>query len=335
MKFAGAFSVALAVVLLLGTGQAATRRFATDLPFLDLYPSNTTPGHANDTGVDLSMPGGRPMAKVVYYIPAGYGNVLGRPPGTDVGEFGIRNDVDRSQTQDGSLTADDPAHYPHDPCAPGLHQAVWLMHLWDPYDLNPTPLFLDATTGADTALGGYKAQVCLPAASGIFELDLGLTKLVNPAASGAYKWRVFVTPYKASVPDATGTLEVRATVPMPMKLTLHGRYDRKHKRALLTGQLTATGYPLKGVYLDLYTSCPDCCKTDPCRDYVHSGAAPVNQRGFFSIKQRIKRTTRFKVATGNSTDCDPGSPAPAGCFTDTLANIASPVALVKVPVRKH
>jgi hypothetical protein len=312
----------LAALLLLGTGQAATTRLAADVPLLDLFPGSTAPGHTGATEADLYMPASKEMAKVVVYIPTGYGGVLGRAVGTKVGDV-LAWDPSFLPSF-GDITVADPAAFATNTCVPGTHQAVWLLKLDDAKDLPPTPILIDQTTG-DTALGAYKAQFCMPPSSSgtikVHELDLFLGKLTNPTTPGAYAWRAFVTPFAGSAPNDAGTFELRGTIPMPMVLTLHGRYDHRHKRAILTGRLTATGHDVSGDYLDLYAN----------SRYV--GSTRVNSRGFYSIKRRIKKTTRFRLWTATWDDCAPGSTAPAGCISDSLANVPSPVA--KVVVRRR
>ena len=47
----------------------------------------------------------------------------------------------------------------------------------------------------------------------------------------------------------------------------------------------------------------------------------------------MKKTTRFRVWTAMYNDCAPGTTAPAGCLSDSLADVESPVAKVVVPRR--
>jgi hypothetical protein len=320
---------ALAALLLLatGTGQAAPTRLAADEPEFDLWPASTVPGRTASTEADFYMPAGKEMAKVAFYLPTGYGGVLGRALGTKVGDV-IAWDPDFLPSF-GSMAVGDPATYSANTCAPGTHQAVWLLKLETSSDLPPTPILIDATSASETAFGAYKAQFCLPPSSSgtmkVHELDLHIGKLTNPAATGAYTWRAFVTPYKSNAPYDAGTFELRSTIPMPTVLTLHGRYDRTHKRAILTGRLTAASYDVTGVYIDLYAKRGDF--------FRYSATTRVTRRGTYSIKRRIKKTTRFRMWTATLEDCAPGSPAPGGCISDTLANIPSPVVKVVVPKR--
>lgn len=328
LRFAVLLSAALAALLLPGAGGngQASPSPLVDLPELDLVPGSTVLGRTAATWADLYMPSTTEMAKVVLFLPA-YGGVLGRAPNATVGDavaFGPN-----LQFALASITVADPAQYASNTCAPGLHEAVWLLTPDDQGDFPVTPILIDATSGSDTALGAYKAQFCLPpSASGSIkfrELDLEVTKLTNPAATGAYKWRAFVTPYRNGAPNDAGTFEVRGTIPMPTVLTLHARYDRKHKRAILTGRFSAASYDATGTYLDL-----DTVKEG---SLSYAATARVTARGTYSLKRRIKKTTRFRMVTATYDDCDPGSPAPAGCLSDALADVYSPV--VKVVVRKR
>jgi hypothetical protein len=308
-------------------GQAAPR-LAADQPKLGLYPERTGPGKKTALEADLYVPTNTEMAKAVLFVPAGYRGITGRPAGTTIG-FVLVWDPDFHPIF-GELRAVGPSAFTTNTCAPGDHQAVWLVTP-ETRALRPIPILIDATTGTDTSLGGYKAQFCLPPSSSgtmkVHELDFFIANLTNPAATGAYKWRAFVTPYKAGAPDDSGTFELRGTIPLPMHLTLRGVYDGKHKRAILRGRLTAAGQDIAGVYLDLYVSRGG--------TFRYSATTRVSASGRFRLTRRIRKTTRFQIETATSFDCAPGSPAPAGCINDTLAGISSPVAKVVVPKRRR
>lgn len=308
-------------------GGAPAPRFAADQPELDLYPGSTSVGHAGADELDLYMPASVEMAKATLFVPAGYGVDLAKPAGTDLGIVVAWGPDGIGRL--GSIDAADPAAYTTSACAPGLHQAIWLLTLGDATQLPPVPMFVDATTGSEAALGAYKAQACLPAsATGtlrIRELDLGFTTFTNPSAAGAYTWRAFVTPYAAGVPNDAATFELRATLPLPIRLTVTGRYDRKHKRAVLTGRLTASHYDAGGIFLMVFV--------EKNGHFRPSGFIRTTSTGAYRFYRRITRTTRFGLQTATYEDCAPGTVAPGGCVSDTLANVSSPA--VKVVVRKR
>jgi hypothetical protein len=327
-----AFLTLIATALLLG-GSAASRaapRPQADQPSLDLYPGSTSLGRVSDTEADVYLPTSTEMAKLVLYIPTGYGLDLTKPNGAHVGEVVAWKNF-TSFPEFGNLAAVDPAAYASNTCVPGAHQAVWLLILDDTTQLPPIPVLVDQTSGAETSFGAYKAQLCLPSSAGgtmrIRELDLDFEILTNPATQGAYKWRVLVTPYAGGTPNDAGTFELRATVPLPVRLTLHGRYDRKKKRALLTGQLSSPVFDTGRVFLALYTNSSGF--------FHYTGELKTDAHGRYSLRRRIKHTTRFGLLTDTYYDCDAGSPAPAGCVSDTLAAIRSPEVKVVVPKRKR
>jgi hypothetical protein len=313
-----------------GTGSAATGVgpwLLADQPELFLTPHSTGLSRVADTEAGVYLPASMEMARLVLYIPAGYRVDLTKAPGAEVGLVVAWSGA--STGAPGRLTAADPASYATNTCAPGTHQAVWLLTLANASLLPPVPFLVDTTSGSDTALGGYKAQACLPPSSSgsmrIRELDLDLSVLTNPSATGAYHWRAFVTPYAGGAPNSSGTFELRATVPLPMQLTLRGRYDRKHKRAVLTGRLIAPAYDTSGVPLDLYLLNKGRLRYLTWRS--------TRSAGRYSFTRRIKKTTRFVTVTSSYDDCEPGTIAPAGCVSDTLADVFSNPA--KVVVRRR
>ena len=322
--------LALAGLLLAVTGSSRAalpqRTLLADQASLDLYPGSTTLGRKIDTEVDVYVPQSTEMARVVLYLPAGYGVDLAKAPGASVG-IAVAFDPNGLGAI-AKLTAADPSAYAATTCAPGPHQAVWLLEVGDGR-LPVTPILVDPTSGADASLGALKAQLCLPPSStGTMQvrlLALDLEVLTNPGAAGAYTWRAFVTPFAAGAPNDAGTFELRSTLPLPIHLTLTGKYDRPHKRAVLSGRLTAPAYDVGGTYLDLVTYRGG--------HWVFAAWVKVNARGAFTIRRKISKTTRFEVLTATWDDCAPGSPAPAGCISDTLATVWSPVA--KVVVRRR
>ncbi len=75
-----------------------------------------------------------PTAKDTIYAAPGYGVNLTQPVGTKIGDVTARlilRDAGNAEVDvDGQVIADNPALHPSDPCAPGLHQAVWKLRIW-------------------------------------------------------------------------------------------------------------------------------------------------------------------------------------------------------------
>ena len=306
---------------------SAGKTTQADMPELDLTPLSTAYGSRQHTFADLYMPASKEMAKVVLYLPTGYKVDLAKPPGAHIGSA-VAFDSNGVGTL-AQIVVDDPASHTADACAPGLHQAVWLLNVANPSKLPVIPILVDTTSGTEAGLGGVKAQFCLPPSSSgtervrLLSLDLGM--LTNPSTAGSYTWRAYVTPYAAGAPNDAGTFELRATLPLPIRLTLKGGYNKRSHTALLTGRLVAPAYrhATPGVYLDLYQR----------RSAQHWGFVRyirLDRHGAFAIKRKLRKTATFFVETANWDDCASGPTAPAGCVGDTLANIDSPTARVRV-----
>ncbi len=80
--------------------------------------------------------------------------------------------------------------------------------------------------------------------------------ITPPTARGRYTWSALLSPPVAgsSVPDPSRAAEVRATVPLPQRLTLRTSYDAKKKSALLTGTFTVLGEPRADVSVSFVAS---------------------------------------------------------------------------------
>ena len=70
-------------------------------------------------------------AVVTIYAPRGYGVKLGHAPGVQLGRFvaevRTRAVGGALQTVEGTIRSADPAGHVENPCAPGVHEAVWML----------------------------------------------------------------------------------------------------------------------------------------------------------------------------------------------------------------
>src|SRR5438105_7625860 len=188
MRLLAALVAALALAAPAGGGSRGAPRAEL---FVDAF--DTTPGAAAETDVDLSLPASG-ISTVTEYLPVGYTLALARPPGTAIGEATIFS-AGRRDPEAAALFTADPASFPADPCAPGIHAAVWTASL----DTSPLTIFVDATSGDESPLGPYKLVYCLPADRRVVDVDLDLrVVLANPATAGVATWRAFVTPTRAA-----------------------------------------------------------------------------------------------------------------------------------------
>jgi hypothetical protein len=285
------------------------------------------------------MPSGAAEAgKVTLYIPDGYGLNPADPPGTREGGSYLDTASDFGF---GDVTAADPAYI--DPaqaqaCAPGTHAGIWTTE-FDFLDTSVTvPIYIDRTSGEEAALGAYKLQICLPLAhiasqgggwplgSRVRELGLSFTRLTNPTSPAVYVWRAFVSnPDATGTPDASTTYELRSDMPLPAKLTLAGKFDRKHHRALFSGRLTTPSLPVGGIRISLYQRIGVFWK--------NVGSTRTSANGSYKFVRRASKTAKYGAETWAIGACNGTSTAPRGCVAETHAAIDSPS--VRVVVRHH
>ena len=334
--FAGAGATA-------GYGQdrstSAVAAAAASRPELDVFSVQTRLGVKSPTYLTVEVPAGAAEAgKLTLYVPAGYGLNPADPPGTREGDDFIDAGSDFGI---GDLRAADPAFL--DPgqaqaCAPGSHDAVWTLQV----DLDSTsltvPVYIDGTSGEEAALGAYKLQICLPLAhvasqaggwplgSRVRVVGLSFTRITNPTSAGVYVWRAFLSnPDSTGTPDASTTYELRSDMPLPAKLTLGGRFDRKHHRAILSGRLMTPSLPVGGLEISLYRRVGHFWK------YLASTRTPAN--GAYKFVLRQSKTTTYGTEVWAIGACNGTSTAPKGCATETHAAIDSPN--VRVVVRRR
>jgi hypothetical protein len=243
MRLAVALLAALALA-----GPAGGRSTADPPAELFVFPFDTTPGAAAETDVDLSLPDSSSLAiaAVTEYVPAGYTVALGSPPGAAIGNATVFVSGRINPASAGLFTAD-PASYANDSCAPGVHAGVWTAAL----DTSPLTIFVDATSGDETARGAYKLVYCLPAPGArIVDVDLDLQSvLTNAAAGGLLTWRALVTPYQpgTGTPLPAGVFEVRSIVALPQILSFRPAFAAKTNVLTLNGRLVSAGTPRSGI----------------------------------------------------------------------------------------
>jgi hypothetical protein len=330
--FAGAGATA-------GYGQsrsAARAAAATARPELDLFSSKPSLGVRAPTYLTVEVPSGAAEAgKVTLYVPAGYGLNPADPPGTREGGSFIDTASDFGF---GDVTAADPAYI--DPaqaqaCAPGTHAGIWTTE-FDFLDTSATvPIYIDRTSGDEASLGAYKLQICLPLAhiqspggwpigSPVRTLGLVFTRLTNPTSPAAYVWRAFVSnPDTTGKPNASTTYELRSDMPLPAKLTLAGRIDRKHHRAMLSGRLTTPALSAAGIRVSLYRGIGDSWK--------YLGSTRTSANGSYSFVRRALKTAKYGTESWTIGACNGTSTAPKGCVDETHAAVDSPS--VRIVVR--
>ena len=322
-----------------------------DTQELLVTPYATVAGAKADTDIDLFVPEtSAPTAKVAVYVPAGFDLNLSGAPNTKIGDAtgevlakGLGG-VKLSLT--GAITVDDPAKYASDPvsqaCDANPHAAVWLLTLSASGQSLSIPVFVDRTTGADAALGGFLLEACFaspdvpsdqggaPFGAQLISVSLETTGVIVNAPSGSPVWKGFITPYTAGTgaSDATGIVEVRCIEPLPHTITkLKSVYSKKTKKVTITGILMAGGKARPSVHVRL-----DAAAT-PNPDALKPWAvATTNAAGAFSIVKRLpKKLYVFAYVNPYYTlNCTTGpSTAAKGCVDENTSGEFGPFFVVK------
>jgi hypothetical protein len=326
---------------------AFSRTVSTTLrrrPELDTRSRDPRPGVSAKTEISVHVSDTGPeVGKVTLYVPAGYGLDPAAPPGTKEGHVYLLTGSDIGV---GDLTAVDPAAYDAtteaQACAPGMHAGVWVM----PLDFlissarTAVPVYVDPTAGAETALGAYKLQTCLPLAiipspggwpigSRLRDLTFDFSRFTNPGAAGVYTWRAFVSkPDLSGDPDSSTTYELRSDMPLPAKLTLRGRFDRRHGRAVLSGRLTTQTLPTDGLRIALF-------RVGRSGSLMHVATTRTSTNGSYHFVRSIARTAVYTTEASGIRNCTSYSTAPRGCVDETHGAIDSSHTRIVVRVPRH
>jgi hypothetical protein len=283
-------------------------------------PTTILLAHTQEAGDD-------PTAKDTIYAPPGYGVTLTQPTGTKIGDVSarliLRGAGNAEVDVDGEVIADNPALHPSDPCAPGIHQAVWKLNITVAGTPLTVYLYVDTvTTAPEAAFASAKLQLCLAGPIGtpagaqllfaIFDLNGVFT---NPTSTTDRIWRATFTPYTpgTATPNPGGTTEGQALVPGRVSLSLSVK-RLKHRVVILQGRLLIDGQPFRGATVELFVP----GKTKPV------AKAKTSRTGRYSVRKRIKKPTRYRavvVFIGSLASC-PAAPLPGvpqGCKTATVS----------------
>jgi len=292
------------------------------------------------------------IAAVNIYVPSGYGATLGQAAGTSIGTVdatALAHDGGLTLPLSGPVTTDDPAKHTTDACSPGTNAAVWNMNLSVAGQTLVVPIYVNPTAGPATALGAYNLRICLPpwdvplgtpgrAFNGAQLLDAKFTVnkiLTTPTGAGVLKWETLFTPYTPGkgTPNAAGTFEARAFVPIPILLGARVSYVKKTNTWTLRGTATEGSLPLSGLTVKI-------ARGLSATKLAVKSSVKTRANGSWKASSKLtpKKTTYFQVSASvgerdyTATGCQsPLTPfAPAGCVTATLSPWSAKSAVVRV-----
>ena len=350
--------VAAAVAALGFTGTAS----AAFAPRLVVVPSTHALGAGTQVKVSLAKASAddKSSGRVTIYAPVGYVAGLKQAPGATIGTAAVTM---KAKAQGGKIlafagafTADTASKYDSNTCAPGAHEAVWLLALSHAQRTITLPVYVDTIkAGVEASFASAKIEFCLPApdvpeAAGgapfgaeLFNATFVLRGVfTNPTAIGEYRWSAFFTPFFAgtAIPNLMATQEARALVRLPIRLTLAGAYLKQRMKAKkrirklrISGSLREGGLGVAGAAIQIYVG------TAPQRLKLVR-TVRTGPRGGYRFTVRLKKKTayfRARVALGprsyTATGCFGPSIAPGGCTAATLQPLAIATATLSTRVR--
>jgi hypothetical protein len=331
----------------------ANAAFAANTATISVWHTPMVLAGSDSTTIHVSIPQTTDgIAAVNIYVPSGYGATLGQAAGTSIGNVdatALAHDGGLTLPLSGPVTTDDPAKHTTDACSPGTNAAVWNMNLSVAGQTLVVPIYVNPTAGPATALGAYNLRICLPpwdvpvgtpgrAFNGAQLLDAKFTVnkiLTTPTGAGVLKWETLFTPYNAGkgTPNAAGTFEARAFVPVPILLGARVSYVKKKNTWTLSGTATEGGLPLSGVTVKIARglsatklTAKSSAKTGTTGAWKASGKLIPKKTTYFQASASVGE--RDYTATGCQSPLTPF--APAGCVSATLSPWSAKSAVVRL-----
>ena len=236
-----------------------------------LIVANTTHGLGGRGPIVIGLGQGAnddATAMGTIYAPLGYRVTLGQAPGTVLGslsgEVKIGSLGGQRQEVTGTVRVDNPANYVNNTCAPGVHEAVWVLEfsiLGSPFR---GPIYVDRiTSGPEAAYASARIQACLaspyvpppqgaPGGAMLVAAAFSISGVfTSPTRRGEYAWNGVFVPYTpaTSTPNPTQTAQSTAIVRLPVTFGLTIKRQKRGKRtfALLTACVKERGAGVRGI----------------------------------------------------------------------------------------
>jgi hypothetical protein len=331
----------------------ANAAFAANTATIAVWHTQMVLAGSISTTIHVSIPQTTDgIAQVNIYVPSGYGATLPIVSGESIGSVdatALAHDGGLTLPLSGPVTTDDPAKHTTDACSPGTNAAVWNMNLSIAGQTLVVPIYVNPTAGPATALGAYNLKICLPpwdvpvgtpgrAFNGAQLLDAKFTVnkiFTTPTSAGVMKWDTLFTPYTPGkgTPNAAGTFEARAFVPIPILLGARVSHVKKNNTWTLSGTASEGGLPLSGVTVKI-------ARGLSATKLTTKSSAKTGTTGAWKASGKLipKKTTYFQASASvgerdyTATGCQsPLTPfAPAGCVSATLSPWSAKSAVVRV-----
>jgi hypothetical protein len=271
------------------------------------------------------------LFRVVIYAPNGYRATLGQAVGSTIGTVAAQVQVQEPIAGavlpiTGNIVVADPASVATASlqCTQTpTHSAYWVLVLAAAGQELRVPMFVDLAAGAEATFSAAKLTACLPsphipAAAGgatfgakLLEADLRVQSVFTSPGTGTHTWRAVATPWSPpATPNVGGTVEARAQISLPGRLTLTAA-SRK-KVLTVRGSLTEAGDGIAGQRVNV-------------RIGAKTLRATTSSSGAFRVSMKFKKAARVRVtataAVAERTpaaQCSAASPLPVRCASETL-----------------
>lgn len=290
--------VLLVAAAVLTATESASAAYVPRL-FADHVPNGVEVAFRQTTADDAT-------ASLAVYAPSQYASTHGASsPGTTIGRVSARVEVRAVGVVidlNGTIVADNPLNHVSNSCSPGLHQAVWIASLGvqgSPQTIRIS-VYVDSTAGApDAALGAVRLQACFPSpdvpesqggaplGTKLLEATFTLERVFAPQGAGAFQWLGRFVPYVAgtSTPNVAGTVETRALIRTPGRVSLRGRRASRAGRsvAVLAGVVSEAGSGVDRAVVRI-------------RGGGRSRATTTRAGGGFQLTMPLGKTTAFEAS---------------------------------------
>jgi hypothetical protein len=255
-------------------------------------------------------------AMATIYAPPGYRLTLGQAPGTKLGELLGEAKIgalgNQHQRVSGTVKVDNPANYVNNTCAPGVHEAVWVLEftvLGSPFR---GPVYVDRiTSGPEAAYASARIQACLsspyvpppqgsPGGASLLAAAFSVAGVFrSPTTRGNHAWNGVFVPYTpgTATPNPANAAQSTSIVRLPVSFALNVRRQKTRRGtfARLTACVKEAGTGVRGIRVNFLGG-----RTAPAAKTMARGR--TNARGCATAKIRVRRRSLVLFA---STDLPP------------------------------
>lgn len=296
------------------------------------------------------------IAQINIFSGTGYTVNLSQPAGTVIGDAHatvFSHTAGLALPLTGQVVVANPTQFTQQSAACAgtpTSAAVWVLSLSVAGTPLTIPVYINPTSGAQQALGGYRTTVCFtpydvpesqggaPQGAQLLDVDFTVNGVyTTPTGGGLIKWETLVTPYvpKTTTPNPVGTYEMRALVPLPIILGVHATYLSRTNTFQLSGKATEGGLPVPGLILTILRG-PSASKltqrsttkTDANGNWKTAGHLKPRKTTYFQVSGTVSQ----KDYTAQGCQSPATTVAPAGCVSATLSPWSTKSSAYKVKV---